>query len=306
MLVLLAFDRHLHTLLVLLSTCDWHPGDFLLQLHRRVPDFLRCGGMRRFLSKHFGASGQRLNRLLIKDPLGAPKHTSFKLPPEAFSYGRASVPDNYDAKATITGWYAPDQRKTRTGAGSKPRSKAGVPASVVFGRPSPVVTVKTSDILSNRYGGLPGRQEPEYPAHSSLAKPRVAAGTDVRTTRAFTMASAKTRALAAAAKSEEEGGRSAAAGTMLATAIAAAATAAGKGGTGAAVRLNGEGDWKIKKFDKVRAVTHSWATEKPPAYKEMLRRTGKAPAAKAPAAKAPAATEEVEVEAAAAAAAADE
>jgi len=236
------------------------------------PAFRPAPRARRFLGKHKGIEGQRLNRMLVKDPLGASRHTTYKLPPADFSFGIKAIPDAYNAKACITGWHAPDQRQGRKPArGNRTKALEGA----TFGRPRPPKDCDTGDVLRNHFGERPRRQDPEYAANSKISKPHVAPAASVRPTHAYTLAARRARALAAA------GGKGAdpadasgpGAGTMAAAAMAAAATAAGR--TDGKVRLNGEGDWKIKRFGHAKAVLDTHVSRPPAAYLEMLRRDGK-------------------------------
>lgn len=222
------------------------------------------------MAKHRGIQGQKLNRLLIKEPLGAPRHTAYKLPPTTFSFGVKAVPDRYNAKACITGWHAPDRRGDR----SAEPARIDPATTAVFGMPSKVQGYKSSDVIRNRFGAVAPRQDPEYPAGSSTSKPRAAASTEVRPTRAYTLAATRGRAMAAAAKGETGGASvtSVAAGTMGATALAAAASAAGGTGAEGGIRLNGEGTWKMRRFQHTKPVTDTFATRKPEAFRALEHR----------------------------------
>ncbi|KAA0147224.1 hypothetical protein FNF29_07485 [Cafeteria roenbergensis] len=234
-----------------------------------------------FVAKHRGIQGQKLNRLLIKEPLGAPRHTAYKLPPSTFSYGVKAVPDRYNAKACITGWHAPDRRGDRA---AEP-ARVDPATTAVFGMPSKAQGYKSSDVIRNRFGAVAPRQDPEYPAGTASSKPRAAASTpEVRPTHAYTLAASRGRAMAAAAKGETAGASvtSVAAGTLGATALAAAAAAAGRTGGEGGIRLNGEGTWKMRRFQHTKPVTDTFATRKPEAYRALEQRVKQQKAAASP------------------------
>jgi hypothetical protein len=209
-----------------------------------------------------------MNRLLIRPKLGESRHSSYRLPGKEFVYGRASVKDRFNAKATVNEWDAPDVHVHPRM--EPPPSRDGM----VHGRPSAVKDVATSDVLAMKFSGASRvPRELDYAPQSSLRRPHTSTGHGVRPTRAYMASSSKLRAVAKAAGVGADSSGFAGAGTISAGALAAALSA--KGATGG-VRLKGDGDWKMSKFAHVDRKVETFKSHSPAAYKELMRRTGKA------------------------------
>jgi len=191
-----------------------------------------------WIRKFKGQPGHRLNRLLVRDSLGRPRPSSYKLPPEDFSFGVKVVKDKHDAGATLHGWNSkvgPSPHDVLASKRAKiPRGKA----TGVFGQPLARDNTDTGKVMAHQYGGKESRDDPEYPLHSALTKPKALSGAlagGVRGTRAQTLRTQVTHEAIAAVEAPPS-------------------------------------DWKIKRYDGIGARLDTSAARKPDAFKEMLRR----------------------------------
>lgn len=131
-----------------------------------------------YMREACGVEGQKLNRLLIKDTLAHSRAPAYKIPPADFTYGRASAPDSFDAKATLSGWHG------RPESASSARRPRAAPADVderVHGGIDRSVKVTVKDLMTTPAGD-PAR-EAFYPTRTSAAAARpmtVRVGTEQR------------------------------------------------------------------------------------------------------------------------------
>jgi len=120
-----------------------------------------------------GHSGAKLNKLLVKDRVGAVRVSSYDLPPHAHAFGRPNPEQEFSAGDVLGGWQG------REGESPKKTATFTVPKAIdAFGRPNRPSTpvsevIKTAEAAASRepvYPTLPSRKkDPLVPKSTTAA-----------------------------------------------------------------------------------------------------------------------------------------